>query len=187
MALFILRRIAIMLFTSLCLTFVVFFLTNLYPNLEKMAKTQGNFRMDDQAVLSFLENRGYLLPLPIKYGEWLGVYPGYVIEGSDGEIRGRCFKSDQIASEAPRYCGILQGYWGYSTRFKSDVWDIVTTRLGLTGILMFWVMALMVPSALIIGILAGMREGSRTDRSLSTFSIVTTATPEYVSLSLIHI
>ena len=46
---------------------------------------------------------------------------------------------------------------------------------------MFWVMALMVPSALIIGILAGMREGSRTDRSLSTFSIVTTATPEYVS------
>ncbi|MAJ21886.1 MAG: ABC transporter permease [Paracoccaceae bacterium] len=181
MALFILRRIAIMLFTSLCLTFVVFFLTNLYPNLEKMAKTQGNFRMNDEAVLSFLENRGYLLPLPVKYGEWLGVYPGYVIEGSDGEIRGRCFKSDQIPSEAPRYCGILQGYWGYSTRFKSDVWGIVTTRLGLTGILMFWVMALMVPSALIIGILAGMREGSRTDRSLSTFSIVTTATPEYVS------
>ena len=93
----------------------------------------------------------------------------------------RCFKSDQIPSDAPRYCGILQGYWGYSTRFKSDVWGIVTTRLGLTGILMFWVMALMVPSALIIGILAGMREGSRTDRSLSTFSIVTTATPEYVS------
>ena len=147
MALFILRRIAIMLFTSLCLTFVVFFLTNLYPNLEKMAKTQGNFRMNDEAVLSFLENRGYLLPLPVKYGEWLGVYPGYVIEGSDGEIRGRCFKSDQIPSDAPRYCGILQGYWGYSTRFKSDVWGIVTTRLGLTGILMFWVMALMVPSA----------------------------------------
>ena len=74
MALFILRRIAIMLFTSLCLTFVVFFLTNLYPNLEKMAKTQGNFRMNDDAVLSFLENRGYLLPRPIKYGEWLGCH-----------------------------------------------------------------------------------------------------------------
>ena len=53
--------------------------------------------------------------------------------------------------------------------------------LGLTGMLMLWVMAVMVPSALIIGILAGMREGSRTDRSLSTFAIVTTATPEYVS------
>jgi peptide/nickel transport system permease protein len=46
---------------------------------------------------------------------------------------------------------------------------------------MFWVMLLMIPSALIIGILAGMREGSRTDRTLSTLSIASTATPEYVS------
>ena len=181
MSLFIFRRVAIMLFTSLCLTFVVFFLTNLYPNLEKMAKTQGNFRMNDAAVLSFLDNRGYLLPLPVKYGEWLGVYPGYVKKGSDGEIRGRCFKTGESPDNAPKYCGIIQGYWGYSTRFKADVWGIVTTRLGLTGVLMFWGMAIMVPSALLVGILAGMREGSRTDRSLSTFAIATTATPEYVS------
>jgi peptide/nickel transport system permease protein len=46
---------------------------------------------------------------------------------------------------------------------------------------MFWVMATMVPIALLIGILAGMREGSRTDRVLSVASIATTATPEYVS------
>ena len=46
---------------------------------------------------------------------------------------------------------------------------------------MFWVMVVMVPVALIIGVLAGMREGSKLDRSLSTFSIATTATPEYVS------
>jgi peptide/nickel transport system permease protein len=46
---------------------------------------------------------------------------------------------------------------------------------------MFWVMTVMVPGALIIGVLAGMREGSRTDRSLSIVSIVSTATPEYVS------
>ena len=89
MGLFILRRLAIMLFTALCLTFVVFFLTNLYPNLEKLAKTEGNFRMSDEAVQSFLANRGYLSPVPEKYGQWLGILPGYVIEGSDGELRGR--------------------------------------------------------------------------------------------------
>jgi peptide/nickel transport system permease protein len=33
----------------------------------------------------------------------------------------------------------------------------------------------------VIGVLAGMREGSRLDRTLSTASIATTATPEYVS------
>ena len=58
---------------------------------------------------------------------------------------------------------------------------IVGTRLALTGKMMFWVMLLMVPAALIIGVLAGMREGSKLDRTLSTFSIASTATPEYVS------
>jgi peptide/nickel transport system permease protein len=43
------------------------------------------------------------------------------------------------------------------------------------------VLLVMIPMALIVGVLAGMREGSKMDRSLSTFSIATTATPEYVS------
>jgi peptide/nickel transport system permease protein len=85
------------------------------------------------------------------------------------------------AEEAPRYCGILQGYWGYSTVFRDEVGNIIATRLRLTGYLMFWVMLIMVPSALILGVLAGMREGSAMDRSLSTVAITTTATPEYVS------
>ena len=39
MGLFILRRLGVMILTALCLTFIVFFLTNLTPNLEKLAKT----------------------------------------------------------------------------------------------------------------------------------------------------
>ena len=52
MGLFILRRLGVMILTGLCLTFIVFWLTNLYPNLEKLAKTQGNFRMSDEALAS---------------------------------------------------------------------------------------------------------------------------------------
>ena len=181
MGLFILRRLGVMILTALCLTFIVFWLTNLYPNLEKLAKTQGNFRMSDEAVTSYLENRGYGQPILVKYGQWLGVLPGYVIEGTDGETRGRCIDSGMTPEDAPRFCGVLQGDWGFSTVFKEEVSTIISTRLGLTGKLMFWVMMVMVPGALIIGVLAGMREGSRTDRSLSTVSIITTATPEYVS------
>lgn len=59
--------------------------------------------------------------------------------------------------------------------------DFLPERIRYTGVLMFWVMIIMVPMALIIGVIAGMREGSRTDRSLSLFSIITSATPEYVS------
>ena len=184
MALFILRRLGVMLLTILCLTFVVFFLTNLQPNLEKLAKTQGNMRMTDEQVETWLANRGYDRPVFVRYGEWLGVVPGWTGENAEGEPTGRCLGPGLDTPEGaapPTFCGVLQGYWGYSTVFREDVLDIVLTRLGLTGILMFWVMVLMVPMALLIGVLAGMREGSRTDRSLSTVSIISTATPEYVS------
>ncbi|MEM8732262.1 MAG: ABC transporter permease, partial [Pseudomonadota bacterium] len=177
---FILRRVGMMLLTAMCLTFIVFCLTNLYPNLEKLAKTQGNFRMSDEAVASWLDSNGYGEPMLTKYGQWLGVVPGWTRETDDG-LDGRCIRAAREGSEAGTFCGILQGYWGYSTVFREDVGGIVAKRLGLTGILMFWVLVLMVPSALLVGVLAGMREGSVTDRALSTFSIVTTATPEYVS------
>lgn len=182
MGLFILRRVGVMILTALCLTFIVFFLTNLYPNLEKLAKTQGNMRMTDEQVESWLTERGYLDPLPVKYGRWLGVLPGWTFEDpEDGKITGRCIDPGMEAADAPNYCGILQGDWGVSTVFKAEVGEVTATRLALTGKLMFWVMVLMVPSALLIGVLAGMKEGSKLDRSLSTFSIASTATPEYVS------
>ena len=181
MGLFILRRIGVMVLTALCLTFIVFFLTNLYPNLEKLAKTEGNMRMTDVQVESWLERNGHLQPTLVKYSQWLGVLPSYRHEAEDGTITTRCRRAGVPIDETPRYCGILQGDWGFSTVFKDEVSSIVGTRLALTGKLMLWVMLLMVPSALILGVLAGMREGSRTDRTLSTFAITTTATPEYVS------
>lgn len=183
MGLFILRRLGVMILTAICLTFIVFFMTNLTPNLEKLAKTQGNFRMSDAEVTSWLGQNGYLQPMPVKYAQWLGVLPGWTLQVEDG-FRGRCVNGTvtaEVMAEAPTFCGIVQGHWGTSTVFKTEVGEIVATRLGLTAKLMFWVMMLMVPSALLLGVLAGMREGSRTDRTLSTFAITTTATPEYVS------
>ncbi len=149
MTLFIIKRVGVMALSVMCLTFVVFSLTNLEPNLRKLAKEQNNLRMTDAQVESWLEREGYREPLVARYGEWLANF--------------------------------AVGDWGHSTRFREPVLDIVSKRLGYTGKLMFWVMVVMVPLALIIGVLAGMREGSVTDRSLSTFSITTTATPEYVS------
>ena len=178
---FIARRIGIMILTALCLTFVVFFLTNLYPNLEKLAKTQGNFRMSEEQVATWLGNRGYNRNMFVKYGEWLGVVPGYVIEGTDGEVRARCARKGTSVEDAPRYCGILQGDWGYSTVSKDNAGPLLWNRLKLTGFLMMWALIITVPIALILGIFAGMREGSKTDRSVSTFSILSSATPEYVS------
>ena len=181
MLLFLLKRFGVMMLTALVLTFVVFYLTNLYPNLEKLAKTQANNRMTDAQVATWLDNRGYNRPVLARYGEWLGVVPGWTRTDDEGKVTGRCISSKVPADIAPRFCGVFQANFGFSSVFKEPVSTIVNRRLSLTGILMFWVMVVMVPSALVIGVLAGMREGSRTDRSLSTFSIITTATPEYVS------
>lgn len=180
MLLFLLKRIGTMLLTALCLSFIVFFLTNQPPLLEKVAKYEGNSRMSDEEVARYLENNGFGQPMLVRYGEWLGVVPGWTREVGD-DIRGRCIPPGADPETAPEFCGVLQGDWGVSRVFRDDVSAIVGTRLYMTGKLMFWVMLLMVPAALIIGVLAGMREGSKTDRTLSTFSIATTATPEYVS------
>ena len=180
MLLFLVKRFGVMMLTALVLTFVVFYLTNLYPNLEKLAKTQANNRMTDDQVATWLDNRGYNRPVLARYGEWLGVVPGWTRTDDEGKTTGRCISSKVPADIAPRFA-VCSRNFGFSSVFKEPVSDIINRRLSLTGILMFWVMVVMVPSALIIGVLAGMREGSRTDRSLSTFSIITTATPEYVS------
>jgi peptide/nickel transport system permease protein len=76
---------------------------------------------------------------------------------------------------------VARGDLGTSTRFRAPVNEVLWPRLALTGVLMFWVMVVMVPAALVLGVLAGMREGSLQDRALSTIAIGTTSTPEYVS------
>ena len=83
--------------------------------------------------------------------------------------------------KAPRFSGVLQGDLGCSTKFRVKVIDKLGPALEATAILMFWVLIVMIPAALAIGVVAGMREGSRTDRALSILSIATTSTPEYVS------
>ncbi|WP_184008506.1 ABC transporter permease [Rubricella aquisinus] len=149
MLIFILRRLGVMVLTMLALTFIVFFLTNLEPNLIKLALSDGNMRMTEEQTMQWLENRGYLRPFHERYFEWLG--------------------------------GVFTGDLGESTRFKQPVTELLAERLAATGKLMFFVMITMVPAALLIGVLAGMREGTRLDRGLSIVSIGSTATPEYVS------
>jgi peptide/nickel transport system permease protein len=175
------RRLLTTLLSALCLTFAVFVLTNLPPNLEKIAKSEAGSRITDAEVASWLEKNGYARPVVVRYGEWLGVLPGWTRTGEDGITRGRCIAAGTDPAAAPRYCGVLQGDWGWSNVFRRDVSAVIGRALSLTGVLMFWVMVVMVPGALVVGILAGMREGSRLDRSLSAVSILTTATPEYVS------
>jgi peptide/nickel transport system permease protein len=73
------------------------------------------------------------------------------------------------------------GDFGESIRFKVPVSEVLWPRLGNTAILGLAVFAVMIPLSLVLGILAGMREGSKLDRTISVSSIVTTSVPEFAS------
>jgi peptide/nickel transport system permease protein len=178
---FLARRIGVMLLTAAALTFVVFALTNLKPNLEKLARTEGSVRMTDQAVDDWIVQNGHGGWMIRRYGEWLGVLPGWTFTDEKSVTRGRCIKGGLTPETAPARCGVLQGDWGTSIVFKLPVLQVIGKALGATGWLMLGVIMVMVPVSLLIGILSGMKEGSRLDRGLSAFSIASTATPEYVS------
>ena len=177
---FIGRRLGTMALTMLCLTLVVFFMVNLEPNLRKLAISQLDMRSSDEHIESWLVKNGYRDNFFVRYGRWLGVVQKEpYVDPDTGAVTPRFGYCNEPAE--PHFGGILQGDFGCSTKFKTTVAAKLFPALGATGILMFWVMVVMVPVALLIGVLAGMREGTRTDRSLSVASITTTATPEYVS------
>jgi peptide/nickel transport system permease protein len=180
MASFLARRLGAMLLTMLCLTLVVFYLVNLEPNLKKLAISQTEMHASDQELESWLVKNGYRRPFFVRYAAWLGIWPKQpAIDPRTGVATPRFSFCDE--PKTPRFSGVLQGDLGCSTKFKVKVVDKLGPALKATAILMFWVLAVMIPAALAIGVIAGMREGSRTDRALSVLSIATTSTPEYVS------
>jgi peptide/nickel transport system permease protein len=75
----------------------------------------------------------------------------------------------------------FSGDLGESHRFRVPVAEILWPRLWNTAILGFWTFALLIPVSLVLGVLSGMREGSKLDRTISVTSIVTTSVPEFAS------
>ena len=73
------------------------------------------------------------------------------------------------------------GELGQSVRFNEPVADIMWPRLWNTAILGFWAMAVIIPMSLVLGVLAGMREGSTQDRAISVTCITTVSIPEFAT------
>ena len=64
---------------------------------------------------------------------------------------------------------------------------MLADRLINTGILAFWVFALMIPISLVTGVLAGMKEGSAQDRTISVLSVITTSIPEIATAIILTV
>jgi peptide/nickel transport system permease protein len=82
---------------------------------------------------------------------------------------------------------VATGDLGHSMQKNVAVSTLLGERLKATGILAFFVFLLMIPIALTLGVLAGMREGSITDRVISLFSVVTTSIPQIATAVLLTV
>lgn len=81
--------------------------------------------------------------------------------------------------------GFLLGDMGRSRIYDVPVAGLVAQRLGATAILAGLFFACLVPLSLGLGVLAGMREGSWTDRAVSALCVVTTSIPPFASTVLV--
>ncbi len=78
----------------------------------------------------------------------------------------------------------VSGDWGQSRLLRGPVSAIVLDRLGNTAILAGCFFAVLVPVALGLGVLAGMRERSAVDRAVSAFCVITASIPPFASTVL---
>jgi len=74
--------------------------------------------------------------------------------------------------------GIFTGDLGRSYQKSAEVSDLLGRALVNTGKLAFWTFALMIPLALVTGVIAGIREGSFQDRASSFLAVLFTSIPE---------
>jgi peptide/nickel transport system permease protein len=77
--------------------------------------------------------------------------------------------------------GFLRGDWGRSYTKGDSVREMVLSHLGRSLELGLIAFAVVVPVALGLGLLAGLRSGTRTDRAITIVGLCGTATPEFVS------
>ncbi len=96
-------------------------------------------------------------------------------------VAGRAMTEATGIEYLPLRKGLLRGDPGISFRTNRPVGPTLLRRLRnsftLAGIAFVFIM----PIALLLGILAGLREGSPLDRTISLFSLVTTSVPEFAS------
>src|SRR5215472_546216 len=168
---FILRRVTGLVLTLLAASFLVFAVTEFSPG-DVARKTLGPYALQEQ--VDVLYGRLHLSdPLPVRYVRWLGVLLGLI----DDPLQDPALKLDFSDPRGKRYFG----NFGYSTLYKLPVNDVIWDRLGNTALLAGLAFALIVPLSLAAGILAGMREGGRLDRTNSVVGIVFTSIPEFAS------
>ncbi len=175
MAVFILKRLLMLVVTMIVASFLVFSLLEFTPG-NVASKTLGPYATAEQKQILY-DKLQLGDPVVIRYFRWIGVLTGFIKDPVQNPELGFGFddpRGDQYF-----------GNFGWSLKYRSPVNDVLWRRLGNTMILAGIAFAIIVPLSLVFGVLSGMREGSLMDRSLSYTGITLTSIPEFASASFL--
>lgn len=108
------------------------------------------------------------------------------IEGQGGveytlEYSGWIQSSDSPVDYIPLGKGLIRGDAGISLRYKRPVSEIVARRTVNSLILAALAMALSIPIAVALGVIAGLNEGKTADRVISLGGLITAASPDFAT------
>lgn len=152
-------------------SFLVFAATEFAPG-NVAARVLGPYAVESQVQL--LRERLRLDdPLALRYARWLGALSGV----ADNPLSDPAIGLGLTDPRGPRYVGNL----GFSLMQKEPVADVIARRAGATVRLTVWAVAIMVPLALVLGIVAGVKAGRWPDRVVSGATILLTSLPEFVT------
>ncbi len=151
------KRVSVLLFTMLVVSFLVFFTFQLVPT-DVAVSALGPYATEEQREEYHIQH-GLDRPFLERYVAWLGLIPDHT----------------------DTYAGVLQGNLGYSYLWKTEVNTFIWDRLGNTALLALVAFGIIAPLSVLFGVAAGMREGSVLDRVVSVLSTITTSLPEFAT------
>ena len=168
---FVIRRVSHMLLAMAVASFLVFLAVEASPG-SMARKALGQFATEEQ-VREFNKRLQQDRPFEERYLNWIGVLLGFAQDPlSNPDLH--------LGFDDPRGRQYF-GNFGFSIAQKVPVNDVIWDRIANTGLLAGLAYLIIVPMSMLFGIIAGVREGSRTDRSLSFFAILFSSIPEFAS------
>lgn len=89
--------------------------------------------------------------------------------------------NDPYLVQYTRWLGrMLRGDWGYSPTFNEDVLPLLKKRLPVSAELAFYAIILLIPAALVSGVMSGWRPRGPFDRLFRGLAFVSTAVPPFI-------
>jgi peptide/nickel transport system permease protein len=173
---FLVRRLGFMLVVMWIVSMAVFVLSEVIP-IDVARNILGRFATQE-AVDAYRERIGLNCPGSVRYVTWLlgdeWIPPARAAVG-EGMLPAGC-----TPPELHRY-GLIRGDLGVSTTSGTPVAPLVMRRLRNSGILAGFAFILIMPISLLLGILAGVKEGKLLDRLITVLGLVSTSTPTFAS------